>query len=308
MPERGSILSRIWRIRNDISNIKQDSSFVNGTHLKNDGSVAEFCGWPLFTGSVVSSKLRSIATGSVPNGNGANFATDYARATANGANWYTTTFADEVMIRLLFPLLCKSTDSQGCIGGGASHSSAPYLRCGQLSDKGYFWGHSEVTTTTPHGSKFLCMENVWGELWRKPCGIVAIGNSLYTKMTPSMVDGSSYDGFLAGNNAADYVAKYVKAGWRGPYANAYNGYTISSISDDCAAPTWPRALVSTSPQYTTHYCDMGYLTGGSDPVICVFGGSCANAAYSCGIYAVDASLDVTTNYWAYAPSLSYHFY
>ena len=104
------------------SNVKQGDGWHCWTHMKSDGTYSDFCGWPLFAGSVISSKMRSIATGATPVC-GNTFSASYSYATANGSGWYTTTWADEMMMRMLFPLLCRSTDSQATIGGGSTHGS-----------------------------------------------------------------------------------------------------------------------------------------------------------------------------------------
>lgn len=281
------------------SNYKQNDDWYNWTHLKSDGTYADFCGWGLFEGSIVNSKLRSVATNEVPQGT-ADTATAYSYATANGSGWYTTTWADEMMMRLLFPLLCKSTNANACLGGATTAGSLT-LKCGALKTKGAFWGHSASAESTAYGSKFLGIENVWGNRWRRPCGIVSINGMLYVKLTPSTVDGSSSTGFITSTTVSDYTSNYINSGF-GQF-ECSSATPIRNICSDVVVATFP--IYAYGSAYDSYYPDSHRMTYTNNPSQIAVGGSFYDGSVS-GIFA--QACDKSPNSYGahFGYNISYH--
>lgn len=287
-----------YQVRVRFSNVKQGDTWYNWTHLKSDGTYADFCGWPLFTGSVISSKLRSIATGAVPEG-ALTASGEYTAATANGSNWYPTTWADEMMFRLLFPLLCKSTDSQAQIGGGATISSSLTFRCGDLKTSGFFYGKANVTGSTQYGSKFLGMENVWGERWRRFVGLAIYNYHYFVKLTPSTIDGSTCIGWKFSTTTTDYTDNYIPSeGW----SSNFSQKNITNIFADALMAGLPSNGSGTNNSLA--YADNFWVDNG---LKCPMSGG-PTEGLSAGIFATTLGATFDYYYKFTGASLSYHFY
>lgn len=280
------------------SNVRQSEEWQCWTHMKSDGTYAAFCGWPLFEGAYVSSVLRSIATGAKP-GASQSQANEVAYAANNGANWYPTTWADEMMMRLLFPLITRSLDSQATIGGTfVNGASSLQINCGSMKDKGAFWGaqftgSGNVTT----GVKFLNMENVWGHRWRRPVGCVINNYALYVKLTPSQADGSKCDLFL-GADADDYPNKYIETDALVP-AGMSSAYITHMHFDPLAAMIPALAGGSSSTGFT----DAAWSSTGVRALFC---GGVVNLGLPAGVFASTLGSAPSYANWSSGASPSYH--
>lgn len=296
------IFFRITRVGSTVevrfSNVRQSEEWQCWTHMKSDGTYAAFCGWPLFEGAYVSSVLRSIATGAKP-GASQSQANEVTYAANNGANWYPTTWADEMMMRLLFPLITRSLDSQATIGGTfVNGAAALQINCGSMKDKGAFWGaqftgSGNVTT----GVKFLNMENVWGHRWRRPVGCVINNYALYVKLTPSQADGSKCDLFL-GADTDDYPNKYIETDALVP-AGISSAYITHMHFDPLAAMIPAFAGGSSSTGFT----DAAWSSTGVRALDC--GGIVSNGVPA-GVFASFLSSAPSAASWSCGASPSYH--
>ena len=280
------------------SNARQTEDWFCWTHLKSDGTFAPFCAWPLFEGANVSSVLRSMATGAKPTGN-LSQANEYTYANNNGANWHCMTWADEMMIRLLFPLITRSLDSQSAIGGTyVSGTNSLQINCGSMVAKGAFWGAKfDGSANVATGVKFLNMENLWGHRWRRPVGCMHINGVLYVKLTPSAVDGSKTEEFLTGDSD-DYAGKYIETDSLVPVTG--NGVYISHMHFDKYVAMTPTAVGGSS---STGFTDGAWLASGVGALRC---GGAVTYGVSAGVFASDLSRAPSFAVWVYGASLSYH--
>lgn len=281
------------------SNVRQTEAWECWTHKKSDGTYAAFCGWPLFEGAYINSVMRSMATGAKP-GASQSQANEITYASNNGANWYPTTWADEMMIRLLFPLLTRNLDSQAVIGGTfVSGAGSLQINCGSMIAKGAFWGakfdgSGNVTT----GVKFLNMENLWGHRWRRPVGCTLnTGYGVYVKMTPSQIDGSKTDVFL-GADTDDYPGKYIEADALVP-AGVSSSY-ITHMHFDQLTAMLPALAGGSS---ATGFTDAMWSSSGVRALSC--GGS-VNHGIPAGGFASNLTSAPSFAYWNYGASPSYH--
>lgn len=141
---------------------------------------------PIYFGSLVSNKLRSISGAS--NSVSTTAANEITYAKANGDDWYTEVLADRLMLQDLLVMMARSTECQTAFGYGrckSSNSSA--ITPGTMNTKGMFWGSNDQTS----GVKVFGMENVWGNLWRRTAGWINANGTQKVKLTRGTHDGST---------------------------------------------------------------------------------------------------------------------
>ena len=167
-----------------ISRMKLDSSYkaypwMYGTNeasaFENDAIYL-----PMFEGSSVSSKVRSIA-GQTPMNTNAG-ATEYTQITALGTGWQFDDWADKSMITDFMFMMGKSTNVQthhgnGHYSGGSGASSL--LTTGGTKAYGSNYGGNGNSYM-----KFLWLENYYGDRWDRTFGVWYISSVLYVKMFP----------------------------------------------------------------------------------------------------------------------------
>lgn len=178
------------------SNKKVDNNFVCWSHIDNNGKEIDYCYMPIYNGSNVSSKLRSLS-GKTPINNQTG-TTEITLAKANNLTnniiWYTEVFSDRMLINLLLLLIGKSTNTQTVFGNGhytGGSSASSLLTTGTLNEKGLFYG----TNGTGKGVKVFGMENWWGNQWRRIAGWINDKGIQKIKMTYGQTDGSTIDGY-----------------------------------------------------------------------------------------------------------------
>lgn len=320
-----------WHIRRDgnsvevkFSNVKQNGDWYCWTHLKSDGSFADFCAWGIYGGTTVNNVLRSMSTNS--------FTTNYisnsnqiSYATANGSNWYPFLWSDVQLIRLLFPLLTKSTSTNDTIGLPYASSSGTLtdLKTGALNAKGSFYGHhlelpnygSQISEFN-HGTKFLGMENLWGDRWLFAAGILTARGNVMTKMTPSTVDGSGAN-FICTRNTENIVAAYV-AGEPGLSWSSSQELVPQNISVDPRTATLPVAGWQLGANtYGKHYVSSTWTTKPYGEIvgdiIISYGFEFMTPCYkgfNGGVFGCDAAMDSidSGNSQNRYGRLSYHFF
>ena len=147
---------------------------------------------PIYFGSLVSGKLRSIS--GAANSVSTTAANEIAYAKANGNDWYTEVLADRLLLQDLLVMMARSTECQTAFGYGRCKSPTSGNKTvvpGAMDTKGMFWGSDDQTS----GVKVFGMENVWGNLWRRTAGWINANGTQKVKMTRGTHDGST---------AADY--------------------------------------------------------------------------------------------------------
>ena len=125
-----------------VSDQKVENGYVCYQHMY-DGIEIDKIYLPMFEGSSVSSKVRSIA-GQTPM-NTQDGATELTQIQANGEGWIFDDFMDKQMVKDLLFLLGKSTDTQATFGNGhytGGSAASSLLKTGTLKSKGMFYGTS----------------------------------------------------------------------------------------------------------------------------------------------------------------------
>lgn len=206
------------------SNKKVDDDFVCWSHIDNNGNEIDYCYMPIYNGSNVSSKLRSLSGKTPIDSQTAD--TEITLAKANNLTsdviWYTEVFSDRMLINLLLLLIGKSTDTKTVFGAGnnnayVSTSNTGVKNTGTMNTKGLFWGNQDNVS----GVKIFGIENWWGNQLRRIAGWINDKGNQKIKMTYRQMDGSSIDGY--NTDGSGYIAI-------GCTPNGTNGGYISKMT------------------------------------------------------------------------------
>lgn len=170
---------------------------------------------PIYFGSLVSGKLRSISGAS--NSVSTTAANEITYAKANGDDWYTEVLADRLLLQDLLVMMARSTECQTAFGHGrckSSNSSA--IAPGTMNTKGMFWGSNDQTS----GVKVFGMENVWGNLWRRTAGWINTSGTQKVKLTRGTHDGSTATDYNTDGSGYISVASATPSGTSGGYISS----------------------------------------------------------------------------------------
>lgn len=274
-----------WKIvdnGDDTANIyfsdkKLDDDFVCWSHIDNNGNEIDYCYMPIYNGSNIDSKLRSLS-GKAPI-NGQKGATEITLAKANNLTsdiiWYTEVFSDRMLINLLLLLIGKSTDTQTTFGNGhytGGSSASTLLATGTLNDKGLFYG----TNGTGKAVKVFGIENWWGNQYRRIAGWINDNGNQKIKMTYGQSDGSTVDGYNTDGSG------YISIGCT-PSGTSKSYNSKMTITKNGLIPT------EASGSATTYYTDGLWANNSQVDYACVGGqsndGLCAGALCSILSYA-----------------------
>lgn len=167
---------------------------------------------PIYFGSLVSGKLRSIS--GAANSVSTTAANEITYAKANGNDWYTEVLADRLLLQDLLVMMARSTECQTAFGYGRCKSSnSNAIAPGTMNAKGMFWGSNDQTS----GVKVFGMENVWGNLWRRTAGWINANGTQKVKLTRGTHDGSTVTDYNTDGSGYISVANATPAGTSGGY-------------------------------------------------------------------------------------------
>ena len=167
---------------------------------------------PIYFGSLVSGKLRSIS--GAANSVSTTAANEITYAKANGNDWYTEVLADRLLLQDLLVMMGRSTECQTVFGSGRSASSnSSAIAPGTMNTKGMFWGANNGTD----GVKVFGMENLWGNLWRRTAGWINANGTQKVKLTRGTHDGSTATDYNTDGSGYISVASATPAGTSGGY-------------------------------------------------------------------------------------------
>lgn len=303
MMEWSPVFMKVERKYNRIylyfSSHKIDDDYECYSAKKADGTYGEHFYLPIFEGSVINSKLRSIATNAKPTAN-TTAPSELTYATNNGDGWLPTTWADENLIQCLGILVTGRLNSAIAIGYNCgSSTSALTHNVGSGKQKGMFFGHY---TTSAYATKFFGMENWWGHRWRRPVGLMLKSGSreVIVKMTRSKIDGS---GTAEYNNTGD---NYISTGIIVPSMdNTFFTNVAGSKYGVCIPTATTRYVGNTSTaggSNTTNFCDAGWSANGLTQL---FLGGNVNDSASAGLFCFCVNAAPSRSSWIFGASLSY---
>ena len=216
-----------WKIidnGDDTANIyicdkKLDDDFVCWSHIDNNGNEINYCYMPIYNGSLVNGKLRSLSGLAPTVSQTRQTEIDYAKANNPGTDiiWYTEVYADRKLIELLMLLISKSTNTQAIFGTG-NCSSNSIKNTGTMNTKGIFWGNHDNIS----GAKVFGMEHLWGNAWRPVAGWIDDMGTQKVKMTYGHNDGSTVEGYNLDGTGYIPIANSTPSG-------TYGGYTSKML-------------------------------------------------------------------------------
>ena len=242
-----------------VSNYKWSDKYVDDAYVREDGSHADKLLYPMFKGSIVDGKLRSIA-GQNPTGNtSAQEEINYAVANSDKAKYRIGDWAHYNLIWSLLKIMGKSDNLQSVFGNGdmstydkSNTTTYGKVDTGTLKDKGQFFGYNNGA----HDVKCFYIEGLWADRWERLLGFIQKNGKALIKMTPP------YN--LTGDGYTDAGAVPSNEGWaKGSTCNRYGRWTATVGASD-----------------STFLCDYYYVNTSVTAVLLV-GGSCANGS-RCG--------------------------
>ena len=239
-----------------ISDSKVDDDFVCWSHIDNNGNEIDYCYMPIYAGSLVNDKLRSISGLDPMIDKTRQGEIDYAKANniGNDTIWYTEVFSDRTLINLLLLLIGKSTNTQTTFGYGRGGNNI--ISSGTMDTKGLFWGNQDGDS----GVKVFGMEHPWGNTWRAVAGWINDHGTQKIKMTYGTSDGTAITGYnLDGSGYISITNSTISGSDRG-YINKMK------ITQNGLIP------VNTIGSASTYFCD-GLHYDNSQVAYAVMGGT-----------------------------------
>lgn len=200
----------------NIANYKVNNNYHDWNFHNCDSVSAEHFYTPIYNGSVINNKMRSLSGQQVSKSLAG--ADEITAAKENNATskelWNIECFADRLLINLLLVLISKSLDSQASFGKGLSNSGNETIndgfRTGVHDSKGLFYGtDSGVASTYANAVKVFGMENYFGFQWRRHNGLILSDGETKVKLTYGMEDGSNISGYNA--TGEDYITANTTA-------------------------------------------------------------------------------------------------
>ena len=273
-----------------------DPDYHAYSFIGSDGKMKDHFYTPIYHGSVVGTKLRSLSGKAPCMSKTAQQEIDLA--TANGNGWYVEQFCDIELINDLLILIGKSTDTQTVFGKGnsdgyANDSSINYgmINSGTMNDKGLFWGSNVSSTSSRNGVKVFGMENWWGNQLRRFAGLILDSNIYKTKMCYGVSDGSTVKGYnLTGDG---YVSSGITpGGTSSEYINTIDYSNGISL---------PKTASGSS---STYYCDGLWFNRYGKVAVAFRGGHCSDRAH-CGAFSLSVLQTASNTHWTFGAALSF---
>lgn len=276
----------------DISNEKVNDDYKPyGGFVKPDGTLREYIYLPIYRGSLVSGKCRSMSGNLTPmSGQTAQNERNYCQA--NGTGHDMITHADRELIEDLFMLMFKNTDSQSVLGQGKSNGGSDVgacLKSGTMDEKGLFYG----STSTAVGVKLFGMENRYTSQWERVLGEVLVNGVRKVKLCQGTSDGSTVSDFnFTGEGYITLSELPTISGTSGGYISKEQ--TVDDIG------TFPIVISGSS---TTNECD-GMWYNNSGTMVALRGGV-SNSGALCGVFCSALNNPASNAYWGIGSSVSY---
>lgn len=275
----------------DISNVKVNDEYKPyGGFVKPDGSLREYIYLPIYRGSLINNRVRSIAGQTPMSGQTAPNERTYCQN--NGAGHDMITHSDREVIEDLFMLLFKNTDSQTVLGQGKSNGGdnvGACLKSGTMDTKGLFYG----STSTAEGIKFMGMENRWASQWERILGEVLVNGVRKVKLCQGTFDGSTVEDYnFTGEGYIALTELSTISGSSGGYISQEQ--TVDDIG------TFPVVISGSS---STNECD-GMWFNNSGTMVALRGGVSSSGAL-CGMFCSNLSDPASAAHWYIGSSVSY---
>lgn len=275
------------------SDKKVDENFVCWSNIDESGNEIPHFYTPLYDGSLINGKLRSLS-GQTPMANKTRQQElDYAHANnPDGVHMYETdVFCDVQIFRMLCVLISCSTNSKKAFGTGnnnsyVSTSNTGVKKTGTMNKKGMFWGDQ----TNKVGVKIFGREHPTGNIWKACGGWINYKGTQKIKMTYGQSDGSTVDGYNITGNGYVTIEDATPSGTSGGYISLCK-FTENGII--------PKQASGSS---TTKFCDGLWFNNGQVNYA-VVGGSSGRIA-RVGAFCSDLSSAASSAGWHVGAGLS----
>lgn len=260
-------------------------------------SIAHFY-TPIYNGSVIDNKMRSLSGQQVGNKRTADAEVTAAQANNQGTAtiWNTELHCDLQLVNMLLILLSKTTDTQIAFGQGlhtgGSEAINNNFRTGVHNAKGLFYGTNSGTIADGNyvnAVKVFGMENWWGFQWRRYQGHLLIDGVQKVKNTYGQEDGSTVEGY-------NFTGSGFKSVGSTPAGTSGNFISEMNYTDD---GMFPKTMSGTS---TTHYCDACWFNN-SGARVPLRGGDSGNGVKD-GAFCAYLNSAASSAYWYFGASLS----
>lgn len=276
----------------DISNIKVNDEYKPyGGFIKTDGTLREYIYLPIYRGSLINSKNRSMSGNLTPM-SGQTAPNERTYCQNNGLGHDMITHSDRELIEDLSMLMFKTTDFQTTLGQGKSNGGTDVNAClksGTMDDKGYFYG----SISTAEGIKLFGMENRYASQWERTLGEVLVNGVRKVKLCQGTSDGSTVDDY---NFTGD---GYIALSELPTITGTSGGYiSVEQTVDDVG--TFPVVVLGSS---STYECD-GMWFNNAGTTVAFRGGASAHGAF-CGLFCSNLNDPASNAYWTIGSSVSY---
>ena len=264
----------------EISDTKLGDDWYAYAHTNADGNVMDKIYLPMYKGTLVNGKLRSISGAAPQHDTTADEEVTYASAC--GAGWSIWSWAAREMINDLLILIGRSTDCQTTFGAGqesgydTTKPNNGIINTGSLDDKGMFYGVS----TSLSDVKVFHIAGYWASRWERLQGLLLVDNIWKVRMTPEY--NFTGAGFVIPANA---VAPSANEGW----LKSKNTSEYGSIPS-----------VNQNGSQTTFYSDYIYKNSSGTRVALV-GGACSNGRRA-GCFYVNVGGAASNRNWHFGAS------
>lgn len=289
MMEWPKIYTKRWE-SNDVyhfrcSDTPQDDTWDCWCNYDRNNNQIDHFYTPIYFGSLVSGKLRSIS--GAANSVNTTAANEITYAKANGNDWYTEVLADRLLLQDLLIMMARSTECQTAFGyGRCNGSNSNAIAPGTMNTKGMFWGSDDQTS----GVKVFGMENVWGNLWRRTAGWINSNGTQKVKLTRGTHDGSTAIDYNTDGKGYKTIANATPAGSSGGY--------ISSMKTEA----FGRLPVTVSGSSSTYEADGMYFY--NDNIYYAFVGGGWDGALVVGPFCVALNVAASYSYSRFGAALS----
>lgn len=267
-----------------IANKQIDDDFKAYAHDAGDGFINDYIYLPMFKGSTIDGKIRSIA-GQTPNG-GAGWGANNTAVELNGAGWQMWDLSKHCLIVDLLTLISKTTNSQSAFGGGdgttydAEASDYGKLATGSNDlTTGQFWGVDDEA----HHVKVFHIEDFWGNRSDMCWGLIGVDLFVYIKPTRPY------------NTTPD--SSYIDTGVVLPL-------TTTAFIKDMYVSTEGVFPKMGGASNSTYMCD--YMRTYTGTVLSVFGGNCGDGDGKIGYSCMHAHTGLNYEAWWRGSSVCYN--
>ena len=270
-----------------IADYQADDEFHDWPFHNCLGQSADHFYTPIYNGSVISTKMRSLSGQTV-----SNLLTAAEEITAAKGNnpgteelWNIECFADRMLINMLLVLMGKSLNTQAVFGTGLTDDGTQTINDGFTTGvhnaKGLFYGtNSGAADTYTNAVKVFGMENYWGFQNRRHNGLILSSGVTKVKLCYGQEDGSSVTGYNTTGSNYKIANSTAPSGTSGNYTNEMK------FTEDGAFPQ------SNGGSASTYYCDAMYYDNTSNRFARLGGSSAIGlkaGAFYCSLHGAASS-------------------